>query len=103
MEFIEPYEPMCAGSENAVRNLLALAVVAWNIPLSPEEEQEKLVQGIYESTPEDSREDLMQVLAELVARRIEHYSHIKRLIISYDWTPTPTGGHINVLSTLPIE
>jgi hypothetical protein len=97
--FVEPYLGTCK-SEDSLRKLLTLALVAWNLPLMPPVEREGMIQDSLNAVPKNLRPEMLAILKELMQRKEKHFSGFKRLMFSYELTMTPDGPHLVVLSTL---
>jgi hypothetical protein len=98
--FIEPYRHTApAGDE--LRKLISLAIGAWNIALSPPEEQEAMLQSSLDdiTDDEDIKTDLREVLAEMIERKNTHFSEYRRVIIDFQLTDLGDEDHLTVIST----
>jgi hypothetical protein len=98
-EFIEPFIPLVPGPEG-FRKLVSVAVIAWNAALLPDDERNALIEKAMDAASEDVRDDLEQVLADMIHRKLAFFADNRRTILSYQLTPGPRGPHLSVLSTL---
>jgi hypothetical protein len=71
-----------------LRGIISATVMAWNISLYPEEEQDNVQDMLIDSLPEElSGEDVATLLAcidDLIARKKKYYSNINDYIVKYD-------------------
>jgi hypothetical protein len=98
-QFIEPYAEGATTEEHR-RKLLSVAVVAWNASLFPPEKRGRMLDTIIDNTMPYGAEDMKLVINELIRRKERYFSHITRLIVSYDLTMTKDGYHLSVASSL---
>ena len=99
LEFIEPY----AGewqSPDDLRKLLGMASVAWNATLLSGDERAKMIQDIIEAVPPEARAAMMGFVEEMMLRKLTHFADNRRAILNYQVTMTPSGPHVQVMSTL---
>ena len=101
-DFVGPHWDQ-APTEEALRNLLNVAAVAWNAALLPSEEREKLHQKSQQMLPADQRDDFRAIVDSLIQRKLAHFADNRRAILSIDLTMQPTGPYLEVMSTLPVE
>jgi hypothetical protein len=100
--FIEPYRPY-ADTDETFRKLIAVAVVAWNAALYPEDERQDRLEPILQATlpaDEPARQEFKAVVNELIARKQKHFSEYRRMILDYELTDTGSGYHLSVASLL---
>jgi len=100
LEFIEPYDDQWQ-TEEQLRKLLVMAVLAWNAALLPVDEREKMIQDILKTMPPDIRSDGRAILDEMLRRKFALFADNKRAIVDYQVTSTPDGPHLSVMSSLP--
>jgi len=103
LDFIDPYldeSPEDEEDADGLRNVLAVAVVAWNAAILPSQKGEKLIEACLATMPEQMRAEARQWLDELVRRKHQHFADNRRLIIDYTVTMRSDGPHVQVMSTL---
>ena len=105
-DFVEPHMDL-ADTEEAYGKLLALAVVAWNASLLPEEEQQEMIDRVLEAGisagDDELRAGLKGIVNMLIARKRAYFSEYTRDIIDFEVTDTGEGYHLTVASTLEEE
>jgi hypothetical protein len=84
--------------------LLSLAAIAWNAAVMPESEQKTILDTFLEqqlsSQDAETQQGVTQMITELIARKNQHFSHIKRLIMDFDVKQFGQRYDISVASTL---
>jgi hypothetical protein len=102
-DFIKPYESL-GDSEEAMRKLLSLGMLAWNAAILPEDKGRALIAKTLGSALGGvSKEDWargMEFVEILVRRKQEHFAANQRLILSFEFTFTGDDYHLSVMSTL---
>jgi len=99
VEFLEPYSEHWK-TEEELRKLLTLALVAWNAALFSGSKRSDFIQRMAQSFPPESRQDFHSIIQEMIKRKEAHFASNKRTILDYQVTMTPSGPHLVVLSTL---
>ncbi len=99
LEFIEPYRDS-APTEESLRKLLTVALVAWNAAMLSPSERLKFLRETAEDLPAEVRDDFQAVIEPLIARKEKHFSHCRRWIFNFDLAMRSAGPHLTVLSTL---
>jgi hypothetical protein len=99
LDFIEPYRDHC-HSEEALRRLIVVSLVAWNAALVPEAERAKLIADLTQTVPSEVRGDMLSIVGEMLLRKQTYFADNKRFIVDYELTMSPTGPHLSVISTL---
>ena len=102
MEFVEPYEDM-ADTDEKLRMLLNIAIVAWNCAIAPPDQGKKLIEETLQAVSPDGRADYFDMLADLMERKARYFADNTRLILGFELTMKRTGPHLNVISTLGKE
>lgn len=100
--FVEPYLES-AHTEEAYRKLLAIAIVAWNTALLPEEDQQDIVDEALETMPATSEQvktDLREIVNMLIARKKAYFSEYKRMIVDFELTDRGEDYYLSVASTV---
>ncbi|HLO88664.1 MAG TPA: hypothetical protein VK203_27145 [Nostocaceae cyanobacterium] len=101
--FVEPYEDTVDNLRD-FRSLFSLAAIAWNAALMADSEQKEEIDILLEESLQGKDAEVQQftrqIIAELIARKKKHFSHIKRFIVDFDITETREQYHIAVVSTL---
>jgi hypothetical protein len=99
--FVEPYFGL-ASTDDGHRVLVHLASLAWNAALLPENERQTLLNQAVESGlpgfQGQAREELQDLLANMIARKLAFFDDNKRFILSVELTGGK-GGYLSVAST----
>jgi len=102
-QFVEPYRDTVHNLQQC-KSLLSLAGIAWNAALMSESEQQSIVDEFLEESlvtdDAQTKQDTKEIIAELIARKNQHFSHIKRLIMDFDVKQSGQRYDISVASTL---
>jgi hypothetical protein len=98
-DFIEPYRKH-VQSEDELRRLITMGVVAWNAALLPSERQEKTIDQIISRVARDGAKEFRECVYEMIERKQTWFAQIKRLVLGFDLTMTERGPHLSVISTL---
>jgi hypothetical protein len=101
LEFVEPYLQH-GRTEEAVNKLLTVALVAWNAALVTGSQRDKLIQDTLQAVPAEVRPVMKNIIEEMMRRKETHFANNRRMIINYQLTMTPSGPHLQVLSTFPM-
>jgi hypothetical protein len=103
--FVEPYVGESLSAE-ILRNVFALAVVAWNTALVSEDQQRSMIDDLLETAFSRSidadRQDARELLQDIIDRKIAYFSTVRRPIHSYELRDTGDGFYLSVLSGLPV-
>jgi hypothetical protein len=99
LDFVEPYRKY-ADSEEALRKLLTLAVMAWDASLLPEEDQQAMIDRVLAAggVSEEVRPSLKEVVNTLLARKKAYFAEYTRIIIDFEVQDTSRGIHVSVAS-----
>ncbi len=98
--FVEPYLGL-ASTDNGQRVLFQIVSLAWNAAILPADERRALLDQAAETLPGfqgETRKELRDLLADMVARKLALFDDNKRLILSVDLTGAE-GGYLSVIST----
>lgn len=96
--FIEPYMDL-ADTEANLRKLLTLAGLAWNTALFPKEERAKMLDDGLATLPPEARPGLKAFVEEMIKRKDQHFSEIRRAVVDFEVHTTKDGFYLNVAST----
>lgn len=102
-DFAKPLLDRCENNDSA-RTVISVAILAWNICLLPEEEQQAAVEEVFaassRSPDREAAATARQDFSMLMDRKKRYFAHINRDIIDYQFTEQ--DGHIgfNVVSSL---
>lgn len=99
LEFIAPYAREW-NTEEELKKLLSVAVLGWNAALQTETKREEFLQEMTRAVPPEARPSLRTLLDEMTRRKIALFASNKRIILGFEVTPTPSGPHVSVMSTL---
>ena len=85
--------------------IIMLAIIAWNIALLDEEEQQKEIGNFLNKRlklKKNSKDwkQITDILQMLVAKKVAEYPTINRFIVSYDIVKSKIGFDINIMSLL---
>lgn len=86
----------------AMKNLVGMGSMVWNITLMPPDEQKEQIQKlikIMESEPEET-EILYGMIHEMMQRKQTLYPDVNRYIVSFEVEDIGDGWHISVASTI---
>lgn len=87
------------------QNLFQIAIIAWNIPLLPEDQQQAALNNIIDKLSvgqsEQHQEDTKEILTELIERKQKHFAKHKRYILDFELTENKDEFHLSVVSTMP--
>ncbi|WP_353933383.1 hypothetical protein WJM97_23145 (plasmid) [Okeanomitos corallinicola TIOX110] len=102
-DFIAPYMDSIDNLKE-LKAFFSLAAIAWNAAVIPESDKKEVLDAFVQQQllvcdPETQRET-REIIAELIARKRQHFSHIKRLIMDFDVTQSGQRYDISVASTL---
>src|SRR5262245_9412283 len=67
-DFVDPYWEGCK-TEEALRKLITLGIIAWNAALVSGSERSKLIEGTLETVPPDVRPGMRAFLEEMIRRK----------------------------------
>jgi hypothetical protein len=102
-KFVEPYLDTAKSSSDR-RSLIGIAVTAWNLALMPENERQsfidKFIVEMFNQKDTHIIQDIREILDEMVARKLEFFPDVKRLIVEFQLQETRNKFHLSVASTL---
>lgn len=87
----------------AMRNLVGIGAMAWNITLMPPPEQKEQIQQLVKtmsSEPEDI-ETMYKMIDKMMQRKQALYPDVNRTIVNFEVEDIGDGWHLSVASTLP--
>ena len=96
--FIEPYLDL-ANTEENLRKLVTLAGLAWNTALFPEEQRAKMLDDGLATLPPEARAGLKAFVEEMIKRKDQHFSEIKRAVVDFEVRTTKEGFYLSVASS----
>jgi hypothetical protein len=99
LEFLEPYSKHWA-TEEQFKKLVTVGLVAWNAALMSGRARDDFIEKMAKAVPPELRPEMREIVDEMVRRKEAHFANIRRTIVSFDVTMTPSGPHLSVLSTL---
>ena len=83
---------------------MSLAAIAWNAAVMPESEQKTILDTFLEqqfsNQDAEIQKETKEIITQLIARKNQHFSHIKRLIMDFDVKQSGQRYDISVASTL---
>lgn len=103
-EFVEPY-----GDDDMTlterKNLLGLAMVAWNLAILPKPKRQKMMAQFFaESLKVDDpsiQREMESLIKAMITRKQDRFADNKRHIINYQLEDLGDEFHLSVASTLP--
>lgn len=96
--FIEPYLRYADTEEN-LRKLLGLASMAWNVALFPKEQRPKALDDAFASFEPEMRAGLEALVEEMIKRKDQHFSEIRRAVIDFEVQMNKGGFYLSVASS----
>ena len=103
-EFIEPLSYDVQNDEGFVK-LLNLGTIAWNLSFFSKQVARKEIEQMLQSnllvpvaTDKEIKEDLKNILGQLIARKKRHFSSYKRLILDFELKNEGNSFHLFVVS-----
>src|SRR5260370_37751202 len=72
-DFVKPYMES-SPTEESLRKLLAVGIVAWNAALLPPTERENLLRETEETLPAELRNDFRVVLEPMIERKLAYFA-----------------------------
>ena len=104
-DFYEPFVDK-AESDEDLRWLVGMAVVAWNTSLLPEAKQREMADRLYgvvsADGPSPGAETVRVLFAALLERKHAHFAQNRRVIHKYRLDPVPGGLHLSVASSMDL-
>jgi hypothetical protein len=102
-DFIAPYMGAIDNLQK-LRSFFCLAAIAWNTAVLPESEEKEVLDTILQKQlflyDRETQETTKEIIDELIARKHQHFSDIKRFIMDFEITETKQQYNISVASTL---
>jgi len=99
--FVEPYLGL-ADTDNGMRVLFQIASLAWNAAILPADKRRAMLEEVAETGlpgfQGEAREQLQDLLANMIARKLALFDENKRFILSVELTGAK-GGYLSVIST----
>jgi hypothetical protein len=88
-DFVEPYREL-ADTQDALRKLLNLGMLAWNAALLPEDQRQAIIDEILAAglsrASEAERAQARELVEALVRRKEELFAANRRAIVSFELT-----------------
>ncbi|MEL6815997.1 MAG: hypothetical protein AAFP03_14485 [Cyanobacteria bacterium J06598_3] len=103
-DFVEPYghDEMTLSER---KNLLGLAMVAWNLAILPKAERQKMMAQFFaESLKVDDpsvQREMESLIKAMITRKLDRFAENKRHILNYQLEDLGDEFHLSVASTLP--
>jgi hypothetical protein len=86
----------------AMKNLVGMGAMVWNITLMPPNKQKEQIQKLLKTMkpePEDA-ELLYRMIGDMMQRKQALYPEVHRFIVSFEVEDTGDGWHLSVASTV---
>ncbi len=99
LEFVEPWFDGQMPVD-ALRNLVGMAVLAWNAALMPAAEQDDFMQKFAAGVEPELRATATAVFQQMVQRKLAQFASNQRAIFDFQVTMTRDGPHIDVLASV---
>ena len=89
----------------AMRNLVGLGAMAWNITLMPPPEQKEQIQKLIMTMGSDPAdiEMLYKMIHEMLQRKQALYPDVNRTIVSFEVEDIGEGWHLSIASTTSLK
>lgn len=107
IDLIEPYVDE-VENDHEFAMLLDVATIAWNLSFFSRKvaqqeiermlQENKVILGDTEREVKETKEDLKNILGQMIARKKRHFSKYKRLIIDYELKNKGDGSELFVVS-----
>jgi hypothetical protein len=101
LDFADPLLQM-ADEESEERNIMEMAILAWNLALLPLAERQELLSTFVDDSLSDdgtSAEEIAGLIEWLVDRKIEYYIESDRFIVDYEFVGSGNRRRLYVVST----
>src|SRR2546430_9673515 len=98
-EFLAPYTPLAPDRE-AMEKLLAMAIVAWNVPLFPGGERAQRLRELSTTLPAEAHTDFLALIREMIARKERYFPQNTPYILNYELTTCRGSYPLNPPPTL---
>jgi hypothetical protein len=98
-DFIDPYMEYATTYE-ALGKLIALAILAWNASMLPDDKAKAMVERVVDSQPlsKFDREMMIGTVEDLIERKKKHFAHYTADILDYKLTETEDEFRLAVVS-----
>ncbi|MBW4660420.1 MAG: hypothetical protein KME15_17240 [Drouetiella hepatica Uher 2000/2452] len=100
--FVEPHLDFAATKEQR-QKLFAIAILAWNLALLSEEQQQKEMEDIIAQMSmgkdRQAEQDIREILEELTERKRRLFPNHRRYILDFDVRETRNDFHLSVISS----
>lgn len=105
-EFIDPFTEYATNQAGYIK-LIGLGASAWNAALLPENERQKMmngvVQDVFRNMTDAQRADINALLDSLIQRKTQYFADDRRYILQYHLEDTGTGYQLMMVSTVMDE
>ncbi len=102
-DFAEPYLPEADEFEQR-KMVFEMAIIAWNLAIIPEYQRQsaldKLFKDLMKGKPATARQDLYNLMDEMVARKLALFPNNRRYILDFQLEDAGDRFHLSVASTL---
>lgn len=99
-KIIAPYRDSAQNYE-AFKKLVAVACTAWNATILPAAQRESMLADMRALMPDQqSREDFIAIVTDLMKRKKKLYPKVNRMIVQYKVTNRRNDYHIAIASTM---
>ncbi|HEY9628917.1 MAG TPA: hypothetical protein V6C84_16570 [Coleofasciculaceae cyanobacterium] len=100
--FVEPHLDFAHNLEQR-RKMFSIALLAWNLALLPQEEQQqemqKIIDQLCQGKDRQAQQDMQEVLEELINRKRKYFSGYHRYILDFELQETAQDFHLSVVSS----
>ena len=97
-QFIDPYLDLTETQED-VRKLVMVAVMAWNASLLPREQQADTVNDLLRTMPFEVQSGMRRLVRQMMGRKRREFAEYRRAIMDFEISMTRHGLHLSVAST----
>jgi hypothetical protein len=102
LTFIKPYLNTVKSLKD-YKSLIMLGIIAWNASIMPLEKQEEAISiqlpKIVSKMPNNIKNDMMDIINDLMERKQKYFMGIKRLILEYTVEEKGEDFHLSVVSS----
>jgi hypothetical protein len=98
LDFVAPYI-VRAKTEEQFRMVIEMGILAWNTSLLPEDIRKNKVDALIKEAVPRGAADVMDLLNEMVERKLKYFADCRRWLIAHHVTMTGSGPSLSVVST----
>jgi len=99
-QFIEPFLESVATADD-LRNLVALASIAWNVTLLPPERRQAALDEMLAALPPGLRTGAEAPVQVMMDRKFQHFAEFKRPVLRFNVQTLEDGNFYLQIAALP--